>query len=148
MPPDSHPTVARVADAPMVPARMVLAANIQRLRRAVTPPMSFEALERATAMKGHRIGRTTLHRATTGGTALTLDNLEAIAKVFNLAPWQLLVPNLKPGTSPRLAVDADHAHRAMALQLVTVARELSPDTMSVYSTAPPEEEDPWTKSPI
>lgn len=126
-------------------ARLVLAANIERLRQAATPPLNYQALERATAMKGHRVGKSTLHRAATGAAPLNLDNLEAIAKVFGLSPWQLLVPNIQPGTSPRLDADGDQVRRTIALQLVNVARELSPDAATVLSTAHTEEH-PWKKS--
>lgn len=35
----------------------------------------------------------------------TLDTVEAIAKVFGLDAWQLLIPNLQPGDHPTIKRD-------------------------------------------
>lgn len=37
-----------------------------------------------------------------GTHALKIDNLQAIAKVFGLKAWQLLIPDLEPGNPPML----------------------------------------------
>lgn len=145
MPREAVLEVVKSLEASPMNARLVLAQNIERLRQAATPPLNYQALERATAMKGCRVGKSTLQRAATGSAPMNLDYLEAIAKVFNLDPWQLLVPDLRPEAVPKLA-DSKPIRRAIALKLVRVARELSPEATTVFSTEHTEE-DPWKKPP-
>lgn len=79
----------------MAPARNILAANIKALR-AHNPDLKGQ---RALAKKAS-IGEGSVWRATKGEVGVTLDTLEALAAVFGLAPWQLLVPHLDPNNPP------------------------------------------------
>ncbi len=54
------------------------------------------------ATKG-QVGEGTVARMRNGTVAVGIDNLAAIAKVFGLAPWQLLVEDLNPSHPPQLA---------------------------------------------
>jgi DNA-binding Xre family transcriptional regulator len=51
-----------------------------------------------------RIGtsKSTVERIREGAVACQLDTLQAIAKAFELQPWQLLVPGLDPSNAPML----------------------------------------------
>jgi len=52
--------------------------------------------------KKAELGHGTVYRTRKGTHAIKIDNLQAIAKVFGLAGWQLLVPGLDPGNPPML----------------------------------------------
>lgn len=86
----------------LMPARTVLAANLKALMASSADCRSTPALERATAMKGNKVGKSTIDRALKGEANLTIDNLEVIAKVFGVDPWQLMVPNMQPKNPPVL----------------------------------------------
>lgn len=85
-----------------MPARNVLAENLKALMAASTDCKSMPALERATALRGNKVGKSTIDRAIKGEANLTIDNLEVIAKVFGVDPWQLLVPGMQPKNPPVL----------------------------------------------
>jgi transcriptional regulator with XRE-family HTH domain len=48
------------------------------------------------------ISHTTIGRVLKGSHAPDLDTLSAIASVFSLTPWQMLVPHLDPSNPPVL----------------------------------------------
>lgn len=80
------------------PAREVLADNLKALMKANPPYSKLLSLEKATATRGggKRIGKTTLANILGKATPVNLDYVEILAKVFGLAPWQMLVPGLRP----------------------------------------------------
>lgn len=78
------------------PIRDVLARNLRALMTASPSLNTLEAMEAATAKRGGRVGKSTIDRVRQGTTPLNLDHLETIAKVFGLASWQMLVPDLRP----------------------------------------------------
>lgn len=84
----------------------IVAANvtalIQHQRDSGGPLSTFQAIEAATARIGHKVGRSTIDRISKGATPAQIDNLEALAKVFDVELWQLLVPGLEPGNAPVL----------------------------------------------
>lgn len=80
------------------PARDVLAANLDALMhaKANTQYRTLQLLEQATSKRGKKIGKTTLGNILNKATPVNLDYVEILAKVFGLAPWQMLVPGLRP----------------------------------------------------
>lgn len=80
------------------PARDVLADNLEALMKANPQYGKLLSLEQATATRGggKRIGKTTLANILKRTTPINLDYVEILAKVFGLAPWQLLIPGLRP----------------------------------------------------
>lgn len=80
------------------PAREVLADNLDALMKANPQYGKLLLLEQATATRGggKRIGKTTLANILRKTTPVNLDYVEILAKVFGLAPWQMLVPGLRP----------------------------------------------------
>lgn len=82
-------------------ARETLAENLKALM-AAHRINTLPALERATDANGHKVGKSTVGRALNCETPLNLDYIEAIAEVYGLDPWQLLVPGLLPKNPPVL----------------------------------------------
>lgn len=83
-------------------AREILTANLTALMSVSKRLNSTLAIERATEENGEKVGHSTIDRAMKGKTNLSLDKIEAIARVFDLDPWQLLAPGLSPGNPPAL----------------------------------------------
>lgn len=82
--------------------RQILAANLRALMDASPHWRSTLTVEKATALRGAKVGKSTIDRALKSETALTLDNVEALAKLFGLDAWQLLVPAMRPDNPPLL----------------------------------------------
>lgn len=78
----------------------VLAANLTRLTEAGDGMSIVEIARRA------QIGKSTIDRIKKGETAVRIDNLEDIARVFRLEAWQLLYPDFDPVRVP-VKVEAD-----------------------------------------
>lgn len=76
--------------------RSLVGANISRLMQSRPKLNSNPKLG---ARSG--IGIATISRIINGETAATLDTLSRLAAAFDLAPWQLLVPNLD-ATNPQI----------------------------------------------
>lgn len=72
----------------------ILAENLNRL--CVGQMTITEVGKRA------QIGKSTIDRVRKAETAMRIDNLEDLARVFGLQAWQLLVPNVDPQTPPVL----------------------------------------------
>lgn len=72
--------------------RQILGANISSLMNSSSELASAPAVERATAQKGLKVGRSTVQRVKDGDTTVNLDYIEVFAKVFQKEPWQLLHP--------------------------------------------------------
>lgn len=85
----------------------IVAANLNALiehhRKTGGRLTSIYAIEAATAALGEKVGKTTVDRIVKSAEGWNIVNLEPIAKVFKLQPWQLLVPNLVPTLPPVLA---------------------------------------------
>lgn len=105
-------------------AREVLGANIKALMEASTQCRSTTALEKATLHKGCKVGKSTIDRALKGETTLNLDYIEAIAKVFQLDPWQLLTPGLRPNNPPVLR-SVGEAEEQMYSKIKGLAKEIA-----------------------
>ena len=56
----------------------------------------------AAVAKAAGMDQTTVGRILAGSHSPRLQQIEALAEVYGLAPWQLLVPNLAPGKPPML----------------------------------------------
>ena len=78
---------------------------------------SAPAVERATAQKGLKVGRSTVQRVKDGDTTVNLDYIEVFAKVFHKEPWQLLHPAIGEMAS---STDATPT-LAQALEVVAAA---------------------------
>ena len=78
---------------------------------------SAPAVERATAQKGLKVGRSTVQRVKDGDTTVNLDYIEVFAKVFQKEPWQLLHPAIGEMAS---STDAKPT-LAQALEVVAAA---------------------------
>jgi hypothetical protein len=72
--------------------RQILGANLSSLMNSSSELASAPAVERATAQKGLKVGRSTVQRVKDGDTTVNLDYIEVFAKVFQKEPWQLLHP--------------------------------------------------------
>ena len=81
-------------------AKTILARNLIRLmdRPGVEPISSRQLAKRAPGLTYR-----TILRIRNAEVNPTLDHIEAIAKAFVLAPWQLLVPNFDAVDPPHLA---------------------------------------------
>lgn len=82
--------------------RDILAANLKALMSRHATINSGPALERATELRGCKVGKSTIDRATRSETPLNLDYIEVIAACYGLDAWQLLAPNLQPEHPPVL----------------------------------------------
>lgn len=79
----------------------ILQANLEAIlssKRAQYP--SDNAVEAASAAKGKKVGKSTVQRMRTGERAAGIDSLEAVAEVFGLQAWELLVP--PDGNDPKV----------------------------------------------
>lgn len=74
--------------------QQVLAENLKALMDAQRPPMSG----RQVAARAE-IDQKTVSRMLNCANSPTLGALAAVAEVFGLLPWQLLVPGLNSGTN-------------------------------------------------
>ncbi len=72
----------------------------KNLRQLVGEGRRYPTLEALAARSG--VGKSTIARARNGENALRIDNLEDIARAFNLEPWQMLVDNVDPTNPPSL----------------------------------------------
>lgn len=75
------------------------------LRQLVGEGKRYPKLESLAARSG--VGKSTIARARNGENALRIDNLEDIARAFNLEPWQMLVEDVDPTNPPSLKNDDD-----------------------------------------
>ncbi|AEG94426.1 helix-turn-helix domain-containing protein [Ramlibacter tataouinensis] len=80
-------------------ALQVLAANLERLIAEHKELNSQPKLAAAA-----KIDQKTVYRIVTKQNEPSTDKLEKLAKALGVQTWQLLVPGLKPGALPELAV--------------------------------------------
>lgn len=97
--------------------RQILGANLSSLMNSSSELASAPAVERATAQKGLKVGRSTVQRVKDGDTTVNLDYIEVFAKVFQKEPWQLLHPAIGEMAS---STDAKPT-LAQALEVVAAA---------------------------
>lgn len=97
--------------------RQILGANLSSLMNSSSELASAPAVERATAQKGLKVGRSTVQRVKDGDTTVNLDYIEVFAKVFHKEPWQLLHPAIGEMAS---STDATPT-LAQALEVVAAA---------------------------
>lgn len=107
-----------------MPARQVLAANLAALMSTRKGLASLNDVENEAMRKGHPIGRSTVDRAKKGKTAINLDNLEAIARAFDLEAWQLLVPSFNP-TNPPVLRSIGEVEDGMYKRIAELAKEIA-----------------------
>lgn len=93
--------------APKTATNVVLWANLKAL---MTEQYGKENLTRLA--REAKIGPGSATRIKNQQTAIGFDVLEKVARVFNLFPWQLLVPGLQPKDPPVLRV-ASEAEKTM-----------------------------------
>ncbi len=98
--------------------REILAANLQRLMEA-RPHLN--TLPRIAAAGGPSNG--TLDRIRRCQAGASIDQLEKLARVFELEPWQLLIDGLEPNNPP-LVRGASAAERRVWHRIDTLVREL------------------------
>lgn len=69
------------------------------------------------------LGTGSISRLRNGEVDPTLSTLEKLSKAFDVAAWQLLVPNIDPGNLPAL-LSASEAERKLWESLRQVAKEM------------------------
>lgn len=99
--------------------RETVAANLQRLMEDHVELRTQSALARRSKVPQRTIGRIVNKEVTA-----SLDVLEALAKPFDLQPWQLLVPGIDPKNPPVLRF-ASAAEEALYKRIVAAATELA-----------------------
>jgi transcriptional regulator with XRE-family HTH domain len=82
--------------------REILATNLRALMDSSEHLKSTPAIERATEKLGCKVGKSTVDRALKSETPLNIDYLQAIARVFGVDAWQLLVVSMNPKNPPVL----------------------------------------------
>ena len=91
--------------------RAVLARNLKALMQAHEPPLSGRALGIAA-----KIDPKTVTRILAAKHAANIDTIAALAGVFHLLPWQLLVPGMDPADPPVTQLSRTEADLYRALQ--------------------------------
>lgn len=76
--------------------------------------------------KKAEIGHGTVDRVAKGQTRVNIANLQAIAAVFGLRAWQLLVPDMEPDNPPVLKMPSE-AERQWYSQLQELISKRPPD---------------------
>lgn len=77
----------------------------QTLRRLVGEGQRYPKLEALAARSG--VSKSTIARARNAENALRIDNLEDLARAYNLEPWQMLVDGVDPTDPPRLSSQSE-----------------------------------------
>lgn len=75
----------------------ILSANLKCLAQVPGNPSSGPGVERRAKAMGLSIGRSSVGRYFIGQGNPSLDNIEALAKVFGVRAWQLLHPTMGAG---------------------------------------------------
>jgi transcriptional regulator with XRE-family HTH domain len=91
---------------PRMNSKKTIAANLKSLmgfhRERGLPLRTLQAIEDATKLIGHKVGRSTVDRMLKGERTAEVDNLEAVAKVFDVEVWQLFITSFEPDNLPVL----------------------------------------------
>lgn len=96
-----------------------LAAVLRHLMATHPDLDTSEKIEKATERKSFKVGKSTIHRASTGESVLRADNLEAIAAAFGMKASELLRLCEEPSSKESLA---DLALSRDAEQLIDLIR--------------------------
>lgn len=106
--------------------RYVIAENLESLKKWHTDHgntlTSARAIARAANLSKNTVTQLLDPRKAVGERYPTVDTLEAVAAVFDLQAWQLLIPGIDPTNPPVLPVTA--AERDLTERFKTLAREL------------------------
>lgn len=77
--------------------------NLQTLMAADGAPYtSAKAIASRAQMLGKKLSYKTVERTIAQTTEPALNTVEAIARVYGLEAWQLLIPGLQPGERPEM----------------------------------------------
>jgi hypothetical protein len=109
-----------------VDALSTISANLARLKANSERYSTFAAIEAKTAELGHKVGKSTIQRMVKKPTPLGLQAVEALAAVFGLQPWQLLVPDLNPLHPPALKTESDAVMIEQAATAIDALRAAKP----------------------
>jgi hypothetical protein len=101
-------------------ARNVIAENLKALMAARPKLNTFPKI---TAAGGPSNG--TLDRIRRAESGCSLDQLDLLGKVFELDPWQLLVPNLQANNPPILLGAGGDVERMLYARLDKMGREIA-----------------------
>jgi len=99
--------------------RDMLAQNLTALMAGKIDKESQSALKRRSG-----VAQSTIGRILKGQVNYRIETVAALAKAFNLEPWQLLVPNLDPGNLPILRA-ASAQEKALYERLRSTVEDLS-----------------------
>lgn len=94
-----------------IPTSQILADNLRKLMKA-----SKDLTSQADVGAKAGVNQRTVGRILNQEHFPTLDILEAIAGVFKLEPWQLLVPNLDPSNPPAAPLTRSEADAMTAIR--------------------------------
>lgn len=109
---DEVPTVSAAA--------LVLGGNLSVLMRSNKDLDSNPKVAKKTGLSTSSVSR-----LLNGQVDATLETVERIAQAFQVAPWQLLVPNIEPDNLPALQPRTKHEQRLLegVRELARVMRE-------------------------
>lgn len=99
-------------------ARQTLSTNLKRLMECHADLNTFPKI-----IKKCGISNGTLDRIRRCEVGASIDQLDLLAKAFEMEVWQLLVPNLEPANPPMLA-SVSEAQKAMLEKIKLAAAEL------------------------
>lgn len=108
---------------------IVLGVNVSALMAASAPrpnaPRGVADLSSNPKLaKKTKLGTGTISRLRNGSVNANLETLEAIAKAFDVEPWQLLVPVMDPNNPPVLQTAGD-SERELYRQFKTIAKQVA-----------------------
>lgn len=98
-------------------ARTIFAENLAALMTAKGHSQGF-------LHKKIGVSQSTIGRALSGETASTIDTIEAIAKFYDLDPWQMLVEKLD-GTNPPILKEVSDKQLEFFAKIKEAAKEIS-----------------------
>jgi hypothetical protein len=93
--------IPRMDDEPT--PKEILKANLYALMKESDRYASLSTIEKIVKASGGVLTNGTVGRMTKGDSPTDIDRLGELAKVFNLQPWQLLVPRIRAEALPVLA---------------------------------------------
>lgn len=113
-------TVQRVSKLDPADVREIIANNLKTLM-ASRP--ALDTLPKIAKAGGPSNG--TLDRIRRKAAGCSIDQLAALAAVFDLHPWQLLVPNLEPNNAPILVGAGGDAERQLWSKFNSLVSEIA-----------------------
>jgi len=120
---------AKAIESPRHKTAIVLGVNVSALMAASAPkpdaPKGGTDLSSNPKLaKKTKLGTGTISRLRNGSVNANLETLEAIAKAFDVEPWQLLVPMMDPNNAPVLQAAGD-SERELYKQFKTIAKQVA-----------------------